>query len=152
MKKEAQKVKKIKEKLANICKAYGILAIYIFGSIAKDGAALLESKMPKRIDPLADIDVGVVFLERPLKPKERIKIYGRLYSELSEVFSPFTLDLIFLQETGIIIQFEAINGILVYSSNEDLRVDYEERVIKFYQDWKPDYDQYTKEVLETISR
>ncbi|OGW14923.1 MAG: hypothetical protein A3G93_12020 [Nitrospinae bacterium RIFCSPLOWO2_12_FULL_45_22] len=140
-----------RERFRKICKDYAILTAYIFGSMARDGAAILDGKKHGKIDPLADIDIGVVFLERPLDPNERIKIYSRLHSTLSDIFLPFTLDLILLQETGIIIQFEAINGILIYSHDEDKRLDYEERVIKFYQDWKPDYDQYAKEVLEAIS-
>lgn len=142
----------IKENFNTICKNYDILAIYIFGSCAKEGANLLKGIKPEEVDPLADVDVGIVFLKKPLDAKERIKTYGRLYAELSELVSPFSLDLIFLQETGVIIQFEAINGILVYSHDDDLRLDYEERVIKFYQDWKPDYDRYTNEVLEAISQ
>lgn len=72
--------------------------------------------------------------------------------ELSELLSPLSLDLVFLQKTGVVIQYEAINGILVYSCDDDLRLDYEEGVIKFYQDWKPDYDRYVNEVLKAISR
>ncbi len=140
------------ERFDRICKDYGILAAYVFGSMAEEGAAFLEGKeYEKTEDPLADIDMGVVFLERPFSPKERIRTYGRLYSELNEILSPFTLDLIFLQETGVILQFEAISGLVVYSCDEDKRLEYEEMVIKRYQDWKPDYDQYTKEVLEAIS-
>jgi len=41
---------------------------------------------------------------------------------LSEIFSPFKLALIFLQETWIILQFEAINGIPVYTSDDDKRL------------------------------
>lgn len=141
-----------RENLNKICKDYGVLAAYLFGSLAKKGADLLDGKRPERVDPLTDIDLGVVFFERPVDPKERIKTYSRLYSDLSDVFSPLNLDLIFLQETGVIIQFEAINGMLIYSHDDDKRLDYEERVIKFYQDWKPEYEQYTKEVLEAISR
>lgn len=142
----------MEERFKQICKDYDILAVYIFGSCAKEGANLLKGKKPEEVDPLADVDVGVVFLKKPLDAKERIKTYGKLYAELSELFSPFSLDLVFLQETGVIIQFEAINGIVVYSHDEDLRLDYEERVIKFYQDWKPDYDRYINEVLEAISQ
>ena len=141
-----------KDKLNQICRDYGILGAYLFGSIEKNGADILKGKSPDKIDPLADIDLGIVFLERPLDAKQRIKIYSKLYLELSEVFYPFTLDLVFLQETGVILQFEAINGTLVYSHDDDLRLDYEERVVKFYQDWKPVYDQYTNEVLEAISK
>lgn len=140
-----------KDKLNQICRDYGILGAYLFGSIAKKGADILKGKSPDKIDPFADIDLGIVFLERPLDAKQRIKIYSKLYTELSEVFYPFTLDLVFLQETGVILQFEAINGTLVYSHDDDLRLDYEERVVKFYQDWKPVYDKYTNEVLEAIS-
>src|SRR3989338_4320413 len=100
-----------------ICKDYDILAVYIFGSMSKEGIAILNGKKPKKIDSLADIDLGIVFF----------------------------------QETGIIIQFEAINGILAYCQDDNRRLDYEENVIKFYQDWKPDYDLYTREVLEAIS-
>ena len=150
--KEIDIVMKRRVKLNKICNDYRILAVYIFGSIAEKVAVMLEDKKPEGInDPLADIDVGVVFLKRPSSSEERIKLYGRLYSELSEVFLPCKLDLIFLQETGVILQFEAINGILVYSFDDDKRLEYEEQVIKFYQDWKPDYDEYTKEVLEAIT-
>lgn len=142
----------IEKKLNKICKNYGILAAYIFGSLEKEGADLLKDKKPEKVDPLADIDVGVVFLKKPLDAKERIKTYGRLYMELSEILSPLSLDLVFLHKTGVVIQYEAINGILVYSCDDDLRLDYEEGVIKFYQDWKPDYGRYVNEVLEAISR
>lgn len=141
----------VREQFNKICKTHNILSAYIFGSMSKKGAAILDGKKPKKTDPIADVDIGVVFLERLSDPKERIKIYGRLYSKLSDIFLPFKLDLVFLQETGIIIQFEAINGILVYNHDEDMSLDYEERVIKFYQDWKPDYDQYTREILEAIT-
>jgi predicted nucleotidyltransferase len=140
-----------KERFNKICADYNILSAYIFGSMSKEGSAILNGKKTKKISPLADIDIGVVFLKGKLNLRERIKTYGRLYSELSDIFSPFTLDLVFLQETGVIVQFEAINGILIYSHDEDMRLDYEERVIKFYQDWKPDYEQYTKEVLEAVT-
>lgn len=139
-----------KRELLRICSGYPILAVYLFGSMADEGVGLLDNKMPVDIDPLADLDVGVVFLLPLSDPKERVKLYKRLYSDLSDVFSPLSLDLVFLQETGVIIQSEAINGQLIYSRDDDQRTDYEEIVIKFYQDWKPVYDQYTKEVLEAI--
>lgn len=142
----------MRNKFKKICKDYGILAAYLFGSIAKEGAGLLNGKKPGKLDPLADIDLGVVFIKKHLNTKERMKTYSRLYTELSEIFSPFNLDLVFLQETGVNIQFEAINGILAYSRDEDLRIDYEERIIKFYQDWKPDYERYINEVLEAVNK
>jgi len=139
-----------KMELLRICEGYQILAVYLFGSMANEGVALLDDKLPVNVDPLADLDVGVVFLQPVSDPKERVKLYKRLYTNLSDLFSPLPLDLVILQETGVIIQSEAISGQLIYSRDDDQRTDYEERVIKFYQDWKPVYDQYTKEVLEAI--
>jgi len=101
-----------------ICKDYDILAVYIFGSMSKEGIAILNGKKPKKIDSLADIDLGIVFFKKQLNPNKRIKVYSGLYLELSDIFSPFTLDLVFLQETGIIIQFEAINGILAFAKDK----------------------------------
>lgn len=138
--------------LQKVCQEFRILTVYLFGSMVDRGMDILDNKIPEEIDPLADLDVGVVFLQPVHDPKERIKLYGRLYSDLSDIFSPLSLDLVFLQETGIILQFEAFHGRLVYSFDDDLRTDYEERVIKYYQDWKPVYDLYTKEVLEAIRR
>lgn len=83
--------------------------------MVNEGMALLDNKAPGKIDPLADLDVGIVFMKAVTDPKERIKIYGRLYVNLSDLFSPFPLDLVFLQETGIMLQFEAINSQLIYS-------------------------------------
>ncbi len=137
-------------KIEEIGQRYKVLAIYLFGSMANEGMALLENKTSGNIDPLADLDVGIVFVQAITDPKERIKIYGRLYIDLSDLFSPFPLDLVFLQETGVMLQFEAINNQLIYSYDNDQRIEYEERVIKYYQDWKPVYDRYAKEVLEAI--
>jgi predicted nucleotidyltransferase len=140
------------DRLGRVCSDYGILAAYAFGSMAERVNPLLEGEEPGEVaDLLADLDIGVVFYEKPPTPAERIRLYGKLYSKLSDVFSPFPLDLVFLQETGVVLQFEAINGVVIYSADDDRRLDYEERVIKFYQDWKPDYDRYVKEVLEAIS-
>ena len=136
--------------LHRICEGYPILAVYLFGSMSNEGVDLLNNKQPVTIDPLADVDVGVVFLQPVSDTKERIRLYGKIYSDLSDLFSPIPLDLVFLQETGVIIQAEAINGQLIYSRDDDRRTDYEEMVIKLYQDWKPVYDLYTKEVLEAI--
>lgn len=139
-----------KRELLRICEEYPILAVYLFGSMVSEGVFLLNDNMPVNIDPLADIDVGIVFLQPVSDTKKRVTLYRKLYSDLSDLFSPIPLDLVFLQETGVIIQAEAINGELVFSRNDDQRTDYEEIVIKLYQDWKPFYDLYSQEVLAAI--
>ncbi len=140
---------KVKE-LLKTCREYPILAVYLFGSMMQEGSDFLDNRIIENIDPLSDLDVGIVFLNPELNPTDKISLYKRLFAGFSDLFSPFNLDLVFLQETGVILQFDAINGMLIYSYDDDMRLDYEEKVIKLYQDWKPVYDLYVKEVLEAI--
>ena len=102
-----------KLELYRICEGYTILAVYLFGSMANEGVALLDNKLSVNLDPLADLDVGVVFLQAVSDPKERVKLYKKLYSDLSDLFSPLSLDLVFLQETGVIFQSEAITAVMM---------------------------------------
>lgn len=141
-------MKKIKI-LENIAKEYGIGLIYLFGSLQKSGYNLLlqeEGAIVSQKKEEEDIDVGIIFIDFP---KEGTRyVYGQLYEDLSPLFSPYRLDLVFLQETDYILQWEAINGISVYKSSEDYFDDYEERVMKYAADWKFEYELYQKEFLE----
>lgn len=141
-------MKKI-DRLKNIAKGCGVGAIYFFGSLKESGYNLLlqeddiiiSSKMKEE-----DIDVGVVFINFP---KEGVRyVYGQLYEELVPLFSPYKLDLVFLQEVDYLLQWEAINGINIYRSSEEYLDDYEEKVMKYAADWKYEYELYQKEFLE----
>lgn len=79
---------------------------YLFGSQKESGIAFLDGKL-QNIDEKADLDIGVV-LEKP--PLDIFDAYGELYAELSILFRPFNVDLVFLQETDIFFQYEAIKG------------------------------------------
>jgi len=77
-----------------ICKRYGILALYAFGSKALEAVKLASGeKLQPEVDYLSDIDIGVVFFQKPRNVSERLRLYKTLYAELSEVFSPYQLDL-----------------------------------------------------------
>ena len=59
---QAKPIASRRRELLRICEEYQILAVYLFGSMANEGVALLDNKVPEDVDPLADLDVGVVFL------------------------------------------------------------------------------------------
>jgi predicted nucleotidyltransferase len=83
---------------------YGLLALYLFGSRADDGLRLLRGEP---IDSSgSDIDVGVVSLHGEPGPLE----LGDMQSELSDVFSPLTVDLVALQKLDPLFQFRAVDG------------------------------------------
>ena len=83
---------------------YGLLAVYLFGSRADDGLRLLRGEP---VNPGgSDLDIGIVFLQR----EPRLSQLGSIQSELSDVFSPLTTDLVPLQKVDPLFQFRAIDG------------------------------------------
>ena len=135
-------------KLYEIARSYGLRLVYLFGSQADLGAKYLEGGCPELVDPLADLDVGVVLQSDELRPLERAKLYGALSMEIQELFSPFTVDLVLLGETHSVLQAEAICGKCVYSESDDERGRYEERILARAADFKPVLDLFHKERLE----
>jgi len=128
-----------------------ILAIYLFGSQAISKA-----------HPLSDVDIGVVFKE-PEKYKDKtLQPYLELYQIVTEVLPKDYLrhrfkmkghefDLVFLQFAPIHVQFNAIRDArILYESNREKRLDYEEYILKRYCDLKYIYDLHYKSVLERI--
>jgi hypothetical protein len=67
-------------------------------------------------------------------PEKRLKIYGELYLELSKVFEPFNIDLIFLEETSPLLQYEAIKEYRFYEDNTEWAEEYEEKITKIASD------------------
>jgi predicted nucleotidyltransferase len=110
-------------------KELGILAVYLFGSEA-EGTATPES----------DIDIGIV-LNNPENLEDTRPLYHAVYTELSRVFKPTflkELDIVFLQNAPLTLQYHAITyGRILYEEDQMKRVDYEERVISMYMDFRP---------------
>ncbi len=135
-------------KLAAICSSHQVSLAYLFGSRARDGSELLAGKTLVNDDPLADLDLGVVFGRPPLEPGQRLKKYAALYNELEDLVRPFRLDLVFLEETHSVFQSEAIRGICVYQVSEAVRDDYELNILRRAADFKPFLERYYQELLE----
>lgn len=139
--------------LAKIARTYGLGLVYLFGSQSHLGKEYLEGLSPEPSDPLADLDIGVVLLDcehfRPneISPLERADLYGDL-TEFQDLFSPFKVDLVLLDETHSVFQSEAISGFCVYCRDQDLREDYEERILARAADFKPFLDLFHRERLE----
>lgn len=57
------------------------------------------------------------------------KLHSTLYNQLDELFLPLCLDLVFLQETHSVFQFEAIKGICIYAVSEGIKEEYEHNIL-----------------------
>jgi len=136
------------ERLEKICQKYNIALVYLFGSQKENALKILEDKDTFINDPLADIDVGVVFSDPLENVTERYKLYGDIYNELEELLRPYSLDLVFLEESHSVFQIEALKGICVYSASEELKDNYEMMILRRAADFKYVLEKYIEEALE----
>jgi len=90
--------------LEDIGDKYGLLAVYLFGSRADDGLRLLrgESVYPEG----SDLDIGIVFTQNG----PGVIQLGSIQVELSDVFSPLSIDVVPLHRVDPLFQFRAIDG------------------------------------------
>lgn len=112
------------QRLDEICREFGLLAVYLFGSRADDGLSVLEGCEVEGEG--SDLDVGVVFRDRKV-PVVRL---GPLQVELEEVFAPLRVDLVPLQRVDALFQFEAIDGHRVAAPDSDAADYYELYVMR----------------------
>jgi len=136
--------------LAAICEGHGATLCYLFGSQPENAWRILLGEEVAINDPLTDIDVGVVFAEfdsyREASALHRV--YARLLSPLQDLFSPYTVDLVFLQEHHSVFQMEAIRGRCAYSISDEYRFDYEEAIARRAADFRPVLDAYLEDVAQ----
>ena len=136
------------KELRDICQKYNIALVYLFGSQKENSLKLLNGEKVKINDPLADIDVGIVFSQDIESIPERHKVYSNLYNDLEDLFLPYHLDLVFLQECHSVFQTEALLGICVYNISEEFKDEYEMMILRRSADFKYVLDKYAEETLE----
>ncbi len=137
-----------RQELKQICQKHGIALVYLFGSQAHKGENLIRGKKEKVDDPLADLDVGVVFRQPLPREKTLHRLYTRIYQDLVDLFVPLSLDLTFLEENHSVFQFNAICGICVYYFSEKFKDEFELNVMRRAADFKPFLEKYLDEYLE----
>jgi len=127
----------MKKELKSKFEELGIIVVYLFGSRATG-----------RESRLSDIDIGVVLQEAPRENDTRT-LYHHLYTLFAKMYSASTLDIVFLQEAPLALQYSAITeGKILFEKDPQLTVDYENYVINHYLDFRYilDYfDQVTRE-------
>ena len=133
-------------KLNNIFEDNSVKIAYLFGSQKDVGVAYLSGQ-DINLDKISDLDIGVVFDSHP---RDIYRTYGDLYSDLGEIFHSFNLDLVFLQETDPLFQYEAMQGHLIYADDEQFLDKYEERILKLASDLDFKKKKYQKEIFEAV--
>lgn len=134
------------EILGEIARRPGAALVYLFGSQAQAGARYLRGEEAVA-ESGSDLDVGVVFFH---PPASAVPIYGEIYAELTHLFEPFRVDLVFLHEVNAIFRYEAILGECVYAASDAFQEEFEERTMKEAADLKFKKRIFDQEVLEAI--
>src|SRR5690554_3362968 len=114
-----------------------IAAVYLFGSHAQG-----------RAHPRSDVDVAVLLDEERL-PEGRSVLDRRLHlmSELAR-FSEREVDVVTLNDALPLLRHQVLlHGRLLYAGNRALRIEFEVRTGKIYNDLKPMYDFFNRELL-----
>ena len=125
------------DQLAEICKEFGIRDVYLFGSTVEGFT-----------HPGSDTDIGIIF-SKGLPGKNRMKLYGDIYSVFNGIFRQKKLDLVFIEELPLHIRFKAVTkGELLYTADLEASLNYKEYVINMYRDWKFFIDEFYKGLLE----
>lgn len=140
-----------KNQLEKICREYSIALLYLFGSQAEKGLEVLSGNSVEPLDTLADLDLGVVFDSKLQSPEQIPKLYSDLYNHLEDIFKPFRLDLVFLQEQHSVFQSEVVLGICIYYESQSYREDFEENIMRRAADFKPFLEKFYQERLEELS-
>ena len=124
--------------IIRIAKRYRLSLIYLFGS-----------KVRGRDTILSDIDIAIL-----LKNEKEInfkKLILDLIFEFSYVFNSDKIDLLILNKAGLDIQYSVVSeGKILYQLNEDIRCNYETRVIKLYFDFQKYETEYYALMHKTI--
>lgn len=101
-----------REKLQEIGERYEILALYLFGSRARDGVRILEGQ-PVSAERSSDLDLGVLFQHDERSPLT----LAELQVAFENLFAPCRVDLVPLRRVDPLFQFRIIDGDRIWASD-----------------------------------
>ncbi len=130
---------KIPELIRSIKRDKEVIALYSFGSLAKDA-----------LRPMSDLDFGVL-LNNKITKKQSIEKHIELIGLFTELFKTEEIDLILMNQSPSHIAFQIIKtGNLLFCGDRRSLVDFIERVIGLYLDFKPLREEFDSTFMEGI--
>ena len=117
--------------LEPICREFGVLSVYLFGSRADDGLRVLRGEQVAASG--SDLDVGVFFVS----PQVDSSALGRLQIALEDLFEPLRVDLVPLDRVDPLFQFRAIDGHRVATTESNAADERELEVMRRAADLLP---------------
>lgn len=127
-----------KEGLVKTFVQHNVVAAYLFGS-----------QIEGTSDPMSDVDMGVIFGTWEISLNDLLI----LQDDLQRLFGATPVDLVLLEKANMTVAFRAISqGEIIYSANDQLRTDFEEKVFRNYHDFAPFLNKFYHDVQEAIMK
>jgi predicted nucleotidyltransferase len=119
------------KRLNEICREFGLLSIYLFGSRVDDGLDILRGDSVSSGG--SDLDVGVFSATR----RSDTRRLGELQIALEEIFNPLRVDLVPLDRVDPLFQVRAVDGHRVAASDSTAADERELEVLRRAADLLP---------------
>ncbi|MEA3349848.1 MAG: nucleotidyltransferase domain-containing protein [Chloroflexota bacterium] len=135
----------IARKIASLVHQYELIAIYAFGSRAKEALARVQGEEAPSSPISSDLDIGV------LPPRNRhLTIDDKVLIglELEKLFNVPRVDVVVLPEAPPFLALEIIRGELLYASDEVKEAEYELFVLRRAGDLAP-WERERRRMLRT---
>ena len=135
-KKNQEIIDKIPEKCWD---KHNLIAVYLFGSVAQGTHG-----------PLSDIDFGVL-LPIGFTKEKLYDANDKVFLDLANYIPSERLDVVILNLAPLRSQFEVVTtGILIYSSDDSVRADYESYILRKYEDFRRYDEEYRRVFIEKV--
>lgn len=116
-----------------------VVALFIFGSGAKG-----------KLKPLSDLDFGIL-LSMKLDKKERFEKQLELIGTFNETFKTDEIDLVLMNDAPIRFSYNILrDGKLLFCGDRTKLVDFVERTVKLYLDFKFFRDDFDRAYLKGV--
>ena len=115
------------DQLKLLCPRYGITALYLFGSGAREIAERMSGQVIPRENSESDVDIGVQPApSKRLTAQERV----RLAIELEDLLGAKRVDLVVLPEADPFLALDVIRGEMLYCADPDAQAEDELYVLR----------------------
>ena len=130
----------MKECLKEVLEAHPVVLAYLYGSAASG-----------RATPLSDVDIALVMEEEGFDPARRLDIELKIEDQLVQACEIADLDVRIINQAPIMVRGEVVtNGILLYSRDEVLRVEFETSTRSVYFDFMPVATMHQKATFDRL--
>jgi len=125
---EVDLIGRLRANISQVLAGQPVMLAYLYGSAATG-----------HMGPSSDVDIGIVFNSNTgLSAYERMQMEFRIASEIERSCGIQEADVRGIDNAPLTVQGEVVTeGILLYSRDEEFRVDYEVHTRKYYFDFLP---------------